>query len=378
MLLTAEAARTKSDPSLFGSRRFHSERIASLRRLIQTNGLTPRMQSRWSVVAARPAMYSIRGPVDPWKFDGHYDDIAGSNAKHALVRDDLRAAVDYALRYALFGNIADATVAASIMDAYSAIGSFVDSQDGPLAWTRYWPLLVQTAMLIGDMPNFGPVRDRFIDTTKRAYNAFEKTAYTREQNWAAVACCNEIAISGYIGDRLWFMRALHQWRAQFNAQIRSGVVLQGQARNNIAVHEIYREGGSYGNGSHGLGYSSMALNGFAMGAEWARLNGEWLFDHVSPDGSSLKGFYEQVAFWIHYPTPANLWFNTSNQDPGSDYYNQGYGHTDRDPWADILYALWPNSDAAFILERDVPAKDDLHWEYMRMTEILYRDRPLYG
>lgn len=378
MLVTPTQARTKSDPAKFGSRRFHPERIASLRRLIQGNELTARQQSRWAVVAARPVSYTIAGPPDPWQFDGHYGDTGGSNAALQPMRDDLRAAVDYALRYALYGAPGDATIASQILDAYSGIAAFVNSQDGPLIWTRYWPLLVETAMLIGGMPNFGPIRDRFVATTLRAYNAFEKTAYTRDQNWAAVACCNEIAISGYVGDRTWFMRALNQWRAQFNSQIRSGIFLQGQVRNNIAIREIYREGGSYGNGSHGLGYSSMALNGFAMGAEWARLNGEWLFDHVSPEGSSLKGFYEQVASWIHYPTPENLWFNTSNQHPESPYYNYGYGHTDRDPWADVLQALWPNPDTAFILERDIPAKDDQQWEYLRMGELLYRNRPLYG
>lgn len=378
MFLSPLEARTKSDPSLFGSRRFHPERINSLRRLIDADALTPRMQSRWNVVVARPETYSLRGPLDPWSFDGHYDDIAGSNAKHDLVRDDLRACVDYALRYALYGAETDAENASMIIDAYAGIVSFVDREDGPLAWSRYWPLLVQAAMLIDAWSPFAPVRDRFIATTIRAYNAFEKTAYTRDQNWAAVACCNEIAISGYLGDRTWFMRALNQWRVQFNAQIRSGIEIQGQVRYNIAVHEIYREGASTGNGSHGLPYSSMTLNGFAMGAEWARLNGEWLFDHVSPEGSSLRGFYEQVAYWIHYPTPENLWFNTSKDDPDSPYYNTGYGHLDRDPWVDVLNALWPNEDAQFILDRDIPARDDRHWEYMRMGELLYRLRPLYG
>lgn len=382
MLFSPEVARTKSDPAKFGARRFDAARIASLRNLIDSNALTPRMQSRWDVVVARPATYTLQGPPDPWQFDAHYADTDASNVKHANLRADVRAAVDYGLRYALYGAAADATEAAKILDAYSAISSFVDTQNGPLTWTRYWPLLVQTAMLIGDMPDFDAVRDRFIATTLRAYNAFEKTAYTRNQNWAAVACCNEIAISGYIGDRIWFMRALNQWRAQFNAQIRSGITLQGAVRNNIAIHEIYREGGHQGNGSHGLAYSSMTLSGFGVGAEWARLNGEWLFDHVSPDGSSLRGFYEQLAYWIHYPTPENLWFNTSKDDPDSDYYKNGngwgYGFNERHPWMDILNALWPNADVQYQLDRNVAAKDDEHWEYIRMEELLYRGRPLYG
>lgn len=381
MFLTAEHNRTKSIRSKFGVRgMFHPGRIDSLRTLILSPTMPTRMRSKWNEMLSRPATYTLVGPPASWNFPLFYVDPAGNNAISAQVIPDTRACVDYAFRYAVLGDENAAAQAAAILNAYSGIATFVDAGDSALAWHRRWPLLIQAARLLEGSAAYTPtVEAAFKATTVRAQDALEPIAYTRTNNWASVGLVSEMAVSTLVNDRASFDAAVRQWRAHFNEAIRSGITLQGQIRNNIPIHEIYRTGGSNNStGATGLHYSSMTLAGLAVSAEWARLNGEWLFDHVSPDGSSLRGLFDQVAYWYRFGSPEVLWFNTSNLvDPSDPYYNTGYQIDYLYPWVDILGALWPNENANWLMQnRALTPSQDVY--SMRGTELLYRGRPLYG
>jgi hypothetical protein len=193
----------------------------------------------------------------------------------------------------------------------------------------------------------------------------------------------EMVGSMFLEDRPRMIRACTRWRQLFDLSIKSGIELQGQIRNNIAINEIYREGASQGNGAFGLLYSNFHLAGMAVAAEYARINGEWLFDHTSPDGSTLRGWYEQQLVWTRTPTFAVLWFNTSDepQYEGTKYYRSG-AYTNRIvAYVDILGALWPSDVANSLMEATTSkASYDLTQDHygFRGVELAYRHRPLFG
>lgn len=370
MFLTPEVARTKSQREKFGFEGiYHPARIAWLRDAILSESLTGSMLAKWNIVKNRPAEYIMSGPPSEWTFPPYYQNPTAHELTYAKIKDDVKAAVDYALRFTLFGNDKDAMQAVKIIRAYSDIKTFTDADDGPLVFYFCWPLLIQAHGLLYETEIYRPIdRIRFKEQTLRAYNSFEKIAYTKTNNWATAGITGEIAIASLFKDRAQFDNAIRQWRLNFDDAVKSGITLQGAVRNNIPIHEIYRQGGSQGNGESGLVYSSQALKGWAVAAEWARLNGEWLYDYVSPDGSSLKGLYENVANWLANPTPENLWFNTSGNVQGLTYIH---------PWVDILAALWPNADSDYLIANK-PLADSQDHTAMHATELFYRDRPLYG
>jgi len=375
-VFTIDTARKASMPYKFGARGlWHPDRMSALRGMIAAGTLTDRMAVKWANIMSRPASYTIAGPPDEWYVPGFYVDPDAAEILHAKVRADGTAAVDYALRYAILGNEADAEQAAAILTAYSTITDYVDADDSPLSWHRRWLLFVQAArMLEGSAAYTSTIEDDFKAATLLGLNSLSRI-YRRHNNWGTVGIASEIALSSFFGDREWFDRMIRTWYLHFDSSIKSGIELGGEIRNNIPIHEIFREGNTQGNGSHGLVYTNMTLAALAMGAEYARLNGEWLFDHESRDGSSLRGLYEQTAFWCRYPTPENLWFNTSNQHPESSYYNTGYGITYGFPWFYILGALWPTEDVHY-LQAEYPLTQSQDVYTLRHADLLYGAQPL--
>ena len=369
-----DVARTKSMPDKFGGQIYRESRLSAIRTQILGGGLGSRGQAYWNAVMARPATYALAGPLSPWEFPRYYINPDESNAKTAIVNADVAAAFDYALRYQVLGNSTDAAQTVKVLNAYGGITSYVDQYDGPLVWVQMWPILMQAAYLVKGSPAYtATVHNNFVTGTLRGSRELEDIAFTRTNNWAAVGIACEIMLAAFINDRPRFDRALTQWRYLFSDQIDNGITLQGAVRYNVPTKEIYREGGiQVGNGSSGLSYSNMTLWGFACGAEWARLNGEWLFDFVAPNGASLKGLYENVALWTAQPTQTNLWFNTSavTNPPGS-----GYGYGVSRPWVDVLGELWPNSNTDVVREKYNSSSSP---RSLLGHELLYRGIPLLG
>lgn len=358
----------------FGEQIYQASRIEAFRNNILGGNLDSRATASWNNVTALPATYTLAGPLDPWDFPRYYIDPEDSDAKTKMVTDDSQAAFRYALRYKVLGGQSDAAQAVKILTAYAQISTYVDKFDGPLVWAQVWPILLQAAYLVKDSAAYTPaVHNLLVSGTLKGSRDLEEIAYTRTNNWAAVGIACEIALAGFVQDRPRFDRALRQYRHQFSHQIRSGITLQGQVRNNIPIEEIYRDGVNHnGNGSSGLAYSNMTLWGFAAAAEFARLNGEWLFDFVATDGSTLKGLYENVALWTAYPTQENLWFNTSAT---TDPPGKGYGYGVARPWVDVLGQLWANSNANVVKASLNPAASA---RSIMGYEFIYRSLPLWG
>jgi len=383
--LTAEQARVLSQPAKFGGPLIHPARVQWLRDALAAGTLTPRMQTKWNTVVSRPAVHTISRPAAVWNIPENYGSDGVDNATLlAQFRADSEPAVDYAWRYLVNGNEADAQQVVKILKEYSKTPGFATNAGSQLNWFDGWPLLIQAALMIrGSAAYTTTVRNEFQAVIRLAFDTLEPIAYTRPNNWAAWGLAMEMVGAMFLEDRPRMIRACTRWRQLFDLSIKSGIELQGQIRNNVAIHEIYREGAGQGNGAYGLLYSNFHLAGLAVAAEYARINGEWLFDHVSPDGSTLRGWFEQQVAWTRTPTFEVLWFNTSDEPQyvGTEYYRSG-AYTNRIlAYVDILGALWPSEAASSLMEATTSKPSyNITQDYygFRGAELAYRHRPLYG
>lgn len=383
--LTAEQARVLSQPAMFGGPLIHPARVQWLRDAIANGELTPRMQAKWDTVKSRPDSHTIVRAAAVWNIPENYGPDSDTNAELlAKFRADSEPAVDYAWRYLVNGNELDAQQVVKILREYSKTPGFATNAGSLLNWFDGWPLLIQAALMVrGSAAYTTTVRNEFQAVIRLAFDTLEPIAYTRPNNWAAWGLAMEMVGSMFLEDRPRMIRACTRWRQLFDLSIKSGIELQGQIRNNIAINEIYREGATQGNGAFGLLYSNFHLAGMAVAAEYARINGEWLFDHVSPDGSTLRAWFEQQVAWTRTPTFEVLWFNTSDepQYAGTKYYKSG-AYTNRIvAYVDILGALWPNAVANSLMESTTSKESyNITQDYygFRGVELAYRHRPLYG
>lgn len=297
--------------------------------------------------------YTPVGNLDPWYIGSEYND-PNAAMNLALVDSDTNTIVDLALKYKLFNDAVALDSIIGIINAWLKIK--IISSDGatPLAWASRFPKILQAAMMIRDAQDYTfSLHSKLVDFAR-------KTLYLspsdRENNWAAWGCVQEISCATFIGDRELLMSGISRWRTLFD----SSVV------NNIPINEIYRQGGSQGNGSTGLWYSNFHLEGLTIAAEWARFAGEWLYDYKSINGSSFKEFYENVRHWTRYPDqyPYN-----SSGTPSVTVRTMAHD--------DILNALWPDDESQWLID-NFPQGSDRDCYGMRQYVLAYRYRPLYG
>jgi hypothetical protein len=390
-LYTAERARTLPAPGKFGGGTFVSdERLGYLRERIISGTLTGRQQTKWEIVRSRQPGYVPMGPVDPWYIPNNYgaspEELAERAEKLERFHTDSETAVDLALRYRLALDGEEdhpedfAAGVARILEAWSTLEEVELSDGSQLNWNEGWGPFIQAALMISDSDaytatvesNFKAVTEMLLHELSTAYSPYNN-------NWSSWGLATEIAASGFLGDRARFNGAIFRWRQQFNDSVVSGFVVdnggvaQGETKDNVQHLEVYRQGNSQGDGSSGLLYCNHDLNGKVMAAEWARVNGVWLYDHEAADGSTLRGVYENVTYWDRYrgtaesPNREVLWFNTSEPASGFYFDLRGFFY--------ILNALWPREDAAWAIgSRDIT---DDH-EGIRGADLLYWDLPLYG
>lgn len=341
---------------------FELPRIDILKEKVATNSFRQKGRDKWNSVMALPPVWNIRRTAAVWYFPENYDDTGDPTELLEAFRADLKAAAGYAFRYNVFGDEDAAFQAARIISEYSKTPSFETNAGSTLRWFEGWPIFIQTVLMIADSKAYTfRIDSAFKDVLNKALNTLEPIAYTRNNNWATWGLASEFSYALLMNDKPRFDRAVQRWRDLFNDTVISNFLVQnngpanGQRKNNVAHREIYRMGGGQGNGAYGLLYSSFHLDGLVMAAEWARAGGEWLYNHVSPDGSSLKGFWENIAYEKRWGTPAFSgspaylsvqWYNTSNlADPGSAYYYSGYYTNRVGASFYVLQELWPRQDA---------------------------------
>lgn len=395
-LMTRERAQRVPRAAAFGAAPFvPDDRIDSLRAMVDA-GLSGRMLQKWYVVASRSPSYAVKGPVDPWALYADYgstpEEAAQDAAKVAIIESDFMTAADLALRYRVeTGPDRDAYAAkvAEILAAWASIQAWSDSSGSALTWQECWPLLLQSALMIRESPHYTAVLHQAMRTKTRAMmpvlnriNGNVGAPSSAMNNWAAVGTNALMACAVFLQDRAMFDAACYRWRQQFNDSVKSGFLgVDGKIHDNVQHLEVYRQAGGFGDGSYGLLYCNHDFAAKISAAEWARLNGAWLFDHVAPDGSSLRGLFDVIVTLNRYPDPEHHWFNTSNP-PSRFYSNQIYAGFD------VAHALWGigNPDSEWLVENrglgptsgTTGVWTDADHDFMRNTELLYRGRPLIG
>ncbi len=367
--MTAEVARTKGDLSKFGSVPFFTPgRIATLLDILgplDNNGKSftapPRVQYEWNeCVIAADENHVPQGPILPsWSVPDTYGDPEGQAQALALIETDFETAADLAIRWKVLGDAAAAAGCVRILTAWStqvmpAIRS--GSSTGTLVWCNRWPIMIQAAMLVKDYAGYTPTLDTALKNLTLAGIDMLSLAYTNSNNTGLWGVVGEIASASFLGDRVRFDRAIRRWRFLFDISI----------KDNIPVDEVYRQGGVQGDGTTGLWYSNFTVYAFAVAAEWARFNGEWLYDYTGPDGSTFRGLVDQVRFWNRYPE--SFEYNTSGAPSTT---------TRSLPWDEILHPLWPTADSKWILDK-FPSGNSRDSIGVRGAALAYRDRPLYG
>lgn len=312
------------------------------------------MDERLNVINNRPYDYVTKGAIDPFAIPSMSSDPETASEITSNINRDVEAVVDFAFRWAIYGDTMAAQSCARILDDWASIQTISNDTDTILTWCNRTPALVQAAFIIMDSPSYTiALQTKLSNLFVRASNM--TTAYTRENNWASWGLVYEAASASITYDRPRFDRCIQRFFSLMDASV----------INNIPIHEIYREGSNLaGNGSDGLTYSNFNLNALVQFCEWARFNGEWLYDYETYDGSSIKGYWENVRYWDRHP---ELYpYNTSGTPSTIDRVM---------PHVDVLHALYPHPDSQYLIETYPPLND---FYSTRNIVLSHRLRPLYG
>lgn len=343
-----------SSRATFGARMFLTDgRVDTLQGMLEA-GLTGRMASKWAGILARDNRMAAPPVLDPWLFPPHYEDEYGSDEAIDTVRAAAEPAVDLAIRWRVLGDPEDAAAVVRILTPWTELVTINTSNNEILNWANKFPMFIQAADLIkGSAANTVAFETKMKSIVRRMADLLPGY-YKLDDNRGAWGVFGELASAAYLGERGRFDRAIWRWRQILNESL----------VNNVPVHEVYREGSSQGNGSTGLHYSNFLLDALVQGAEVARFNGEWLYDHVTPDGSTLKGLWENVTYWTAHP--AQFPYNTSGT-PSTTNRIRSY--------TDILHELWPN-DSSTLLKATYDTTQDYYG--FRRGVLAYQGRPLFN
>lgn len=381
--------------NVFGAVPFVSEsRIESLREMIAA-GLTGRMLEKWNIVLSRPVDYKVLGPINSWVLYQDYNGTPEMEAHdanmEAAIFSDFMTGVDLAFRYRVEtapGREVYAAKVVEILLAWASIEKWDNTPTGSaLTWGDHWPILLQAALMIRESPHYTATVDAQLKKKTRAMmpalcipNGVAGYPISAWNNWSAVGNVSRIACAVFLQDRAMFDASVYRWRQKFNDSVVSNFLgVDGLYHDNVQQYEVYRQAGGGNDGSSGRLYCDYDFSAMMCAAEWARIGGEWLFDHVAPDGSSLQGLFEEIVLLDRYPDPEHHWFNTSDP-PNRFFANQIYAGFD------IAHVLWGagNADAEWLVENRGLGPTtggvftDADNNFMRNTELLYRGRPLIG
>lgn len=314
-------------------------------------GTEPQETAWGTLLADYSTGRTVEGPQsDPLDIPGTYTDPTGNTAQKAPLRRDANAAYNFAVRYRVNGDETAATAAVAHITAWAALTGWVQGSgdNTRLAWMEYWPMFLAAAeMLDGATAYTTGVRDDVADATTASITALDMTGAQEPNNQGDSRIVFLMVAAAFLNNQTMFDDAVGRWRVQFDRSVNDDGDLW---------HEIYREGGGQGNGSHGLDYCSVALRNKVLAAEVARANGVWLYDYVSPGGHSLRGLWERVGPWI--------------ADPDTYPYDSSGGDPERPPntgYVELLHMLWPDANSALVLSEDRPTQTERVVEYLTVT-----------
>lgn len=245
---------------------------------------------------------------------------------------DFYAVQAFALKYFISGDEQAAGKAVEILETWAAIEFWnMPVSDTRLLMSSKWPGYILSAMLISGSDAYTePVSNRLKAATAKWWPQLSTAYASGQSNWAAWGCVFEMSCAVFLGDKDRFNKATLLWRRVFDRSVSA----------DIPWTEIGRSGGEdlgAEGGISGIQYSNFFVNAMVRAAEIARVNGVWLYDHVSPDGSTLRKLYENCVGWVRD------WETGPYSGPETPTRNiQSYIH--------ILHNLWPTDDSTNIVE----------------------------
>lgn len=372
-------------------------RAVRIRSLMQTDAA---VQGGWETLLSEYALTdAATGPIDPFYIPNVYNFPAENAEAIVKVRYDGIRALNFALRWAIEGDAAAAAAACGHLEVWSHISSFnaPAGSDTRLSWSYTWPMFIAAAMLVADSPSYTTTLDADLkDVTYRG--RMMSTAYTNPSNQGAWGVVLELAMGVFLDDRARFGRALNQWRSMLDHYFTLTITTQHSWCNrvlgifpptdpeelelwveptfgadcacpchhelHVPTEEVHRQSGGQGDGRTGLFYSNFMGMALAVGAEWARFNGVWLYDYEAPGGSTLRGFWERLSGWTR--DPLTFPFNTSGTNLTPPLEIAGH--------FEILQSLWPNVGAGWLLANRTVA-DRYGLRYLTLT---HHGQPLSG
>lgn len=366
-LVSPEYARTIPDPSKFGELPFwNNGRLETLRELLgplgpnrASNSTDVKLKYEWQRVVDTSNTYTPKGPLTPFYIPHSGDDPAGTAAATEVIDSDSNVAMDLALRWMLFKEDADALAVVRILKAWSASSSWtIDSRAATaLVWSNRMAKMIQASLMIKSFSGYTQSdQQSFKSMISRSIAAGASASLVWTNNVGAWGVVFDFASSVLLDDRTSFKSAIAKWVELFDYGV----------KKDIPELEVTREAGSNGPGSNGLWYSNFLLCALIFGAEWARYSGEWLYDYVAPDGSSLKGLAKKIQDWSVHPTSFPYYPSTSVSSSIRAL-----------PHHQIIHALWPSEDSNRLYTSNVIGNDN-DSVGLRSAALLYRGRPLWG
>lgn len=353
-LISSAAVQRMRRPDKFGS-----AALLSTARSAKANALrtaNPAVRDAYAVLLSEYELSRApEGPINPFTIPNIYDDPEGSGTAVRKIRYDGVAALNFAIRYSLTGSEAAAVAARNQIAPWTTVTGFFApaGSDTRLAWSDTWPMFIAAGLLIESSQAWTTADHEALKAVTRLSLAEGITTTGYPSNQGAWGVVLDFAAAALLEDAAMFARAERDWKATFNQWV----------KNNVPVHEVYRQGGTQGNGSAGLFYSNFMVCALTFGAEWARSNGVWLYDHVAPDGSTLQGLNANVAKWTR--SPETFTYNTSGTVSSISEITGHY---------EVLHALWPSADTAWLVANK-PVIDRYGFRYLTVT---HRGQPLRG
>lgn len=318
---------------------------------------------KWNnIILNKNLAYQPLGPLVPFTIpQGYSDDPEARSEAEFTIKNDVRYIADFATAYAVTQDESYAENAARLIDAYTLtpfdiVEPTPNGVPSHHVWCEHWLMAIQAVMLINESVHWTVEREEaFVSLINRTADSVvsASSSFRHTHNIFAWFVCYWIAAGGYAKNARVFGHGVFHFKDMLNNAIQSNFLVRnrgiadGERKDNIPMWEIYRQGGGQGNGSYGLLYSNAAMNPIMCAVEYARLHGVNLLNHETPDGSTIRGLYENVLGWNYDPSVPNLWFNTSAQQGNPQRY---YWREIR-AFDELAYRLWPSAKQRWLLER---------------------------
>jgi len=285
-----------------------------------------------------------------WYVPGYYDDAEGHRRAKNGLRDDANTAYAQALCYRITGQQKYARSAIRLINAWATtIEVMSRKDDSTLSFSYHFPALIFAADLLRKEDVWPEDQEqKFSEFLQN--KALPMSCMDRENNWGNWGLVLSAAGAVYLKNEELFDACVERWKYFVEHQI---------AADGHMPHEVNRSGGM-----RGIWYTHFSLMPQTVAAEILKINGQDLYDYISPSGYTLKMAYETIAGWTRRPEVFPYWDGDPNKLTGRQYVS----------YFEILNSHWPNEDAISLLIKSRPTTAGHSAPFMTFTHGIPLDK----